>query len=118
MYTQLEEFAQQFVASRPTTAMDGEYYELPGVIMYHTATLRFPDKGRIEINKLTTAAPETFEWQYEITIDDKPSGSYIHLLLRRDGTLVETYGKTVLQVDNKRAVELYELLQRLSESTS
>jgi len=120
MYDQLRAFAQAFCATHPLVDVDGDYYEAPGITVFTQATHKLAGKGRgrIEINTLAPEAPTSFEWQYEITINQPLEDIFIHLLLRRDGELVETYGKTVLEVDDDRAQEILNILTELTSETA
>ncbi len=106
-------FARDFSANRPSTAVTGEYYDLPGEIVYTTASHALPGKGRVEVNTISTTAPADFEWQHEITINDKADKRFIHLIIRRDQTAAETYGKTVLPITTGREQEIIQLLEQL-----
>ena len=109
-YQRFRRFAETFSQSRPNTKVSGDYYDLPGVTVYHSATQKLPDGGRIEVNRITPEAPPTFAWETEITINDKPTGRFVHLILQRDHSVTETYGKTILPVDSDRAAEIFTLL--------
>jgi hypothetical protein len=116
MYDQFLTFVQAFSASHTATPIDGEYYDKPGVMVYTQVLQKLPDRGRIEVNTLTPDAPSTFEWQYELTINQPLNEIYIHLLLRADKSLVETYGKTVNEVDDDRAQEILNILSELTSN--
>jgi hypothetical protein len=112
IYQRFTAFAAQFRADHPGTAVDGDYYDLPGTTVYHTATHPLPAKGRLEVNTVTPAAADHFEWASEITLNDKVSGQFIHLIARRAGDVVETYGKTILPIDAARADEILTALEQ------
>lgn len=114
MYDRLLSFVTEFCAVNSGNPIDGEYYDAPGRIVYTTYSRTLPERGRLEVNALAPKAPDSFEWDYEITIKDRLNDEFIHVLLRRDGSLVETYGKTVLEVDEPRGKEILSHLERLS----
>ena len=114
MHEKLSSFVEAFMTAHPTVDVDGEYYELPGTVVYSTATKTLPNKGRIEVNAIGNTTPADFEWRAEITIKDKEADMFIHMLLRRDDSIVETYGKTVTPVDEARFNEIYSILNRLA----
>lgn len=116
MNQQLAAFAAKFCRDHPGEPVDGTYYDLPDTVVYTTSTLKLPERSRIEINTITANTPPSFEWQHEITIKDKPTGTFVHVLLRRDGSVVETYGKTILPVDENRGAEILALLEGLAYS--
>jgi hypothetical protein len=66
-------------------------------------------EGTIELTLSTPPARPTFEWLAEITI--KTPDTLEHYLLKPDQTIVETYGKTVLNVVEPRAEALLERLK-------
>jgi len=113
IYQRFVAFAAEFNATHPDTGVDGDYYELPGLTVYRTATQPLPAKGRLEVNTVTPEAADRFEWSLEITLNDKASGRFIHLIVRPVGDVVETYGKTVLPIDAARADEILALLMQL-----
>lgn len=94
-------------------AVSGDAYTEPvhGKTVFYRRTLR-PDGVRVEINTTTPEARPTFEWLAEITIEDKASDRYEHFLVRQDD-VVETYGKTVLEVSETKAAGLLAELQEL-----
>lgn len=94
----------------------GEYYDLPDLTVYINHKLPLPSKGRIEVNCVCDEATEHFHWIYEITLDDTEGGEYRHLLLQKDGQLVETYGKNVIVVDDNAAESILKKLIKLSDS--
>jgi|GEM_PF-2694340 len=106
-------FANAFAASRTPADIDGDYYDQPGVIVYRQATHQLPDGGRVEVNLITPEASLAFAWEAEITINDKQTDRFIHLILQRDGKVVETYGKTILPVDGDRAAAIWAVLAEL-----
>jgi hypothetical protein len=81
-----------------------------GMTVFYRRTI-MTDGRKIEVNATTEQARPTFEWLAEITIDDKGTNYYQHFLLR-PADLVETYGKTVLDVEPARATELADELER------
>lgn len=117
MYEEMTTFINDFCESHDTVDVDGEYYDAPGVTVYKTSSMQLPEKGRIEVNTLSDAAPAMFEWAHEVTIKDKQSSTFIHFLVRPDKSLVETYGKTVLPIDQERGSEILSHLRRLSGVT-
>lgn len=112
------DLSTKFIATAEPKAVDGEYYDLPGQIVYTSYALKLPEKGRIEVNVISPEAPASFEWQLEYTVNDKRDGTFVHLLVLRDGNLAETYGKTVLDVDKARAAEIQDLVERLLAETT
>lgn len=112
-FEQFVGFAHRFAASRPTTDIAGDYYDQPGVVVYRQTTHKLPEGGRVEVNIITPAASLAFAWEAEITINDKQADRFIHLILQRDGNVVETYGKTILPVDGDRAAAIRSCLTEL-----
>jgi hypothetical protein len=106
-------FATEFCTRFPAVAVDGSYYDLPGITVYHTHTQALPEKGRLEINLTTPEATDEFEWTVELTLKDKRTERFIHLILRCDGSVVETYGKTVIPLTPARSAEIQTLLRQL-----
>lgn len=106
-------FARTFAATRPQTDISGDYYDQPGVVVYRQTTHKLPDGGRVEVNIITPAASPAFAWEAEITINDKQTDRFIHLIVQRDGEVVETYGKTILPVDADRAAAIHAILTEL-----
>jgi hypothetical protein len=115
-YNQLQQFAEKLFETGETKATSGEYYDLPDKIVYNTATKKLPPKGRLEANRITPEAKDHFEWLYEITLDDRESGLYRHILLMPDEKLVETYGKKVIPVDEETGQQLAEIANKLLSS--
>ncbi len=111
------DFAHQFMATHDSIAVDGDYYGLAGTTVYHTATQPLAGKGRIEVNLVSPEAASQFEWTIEITINDKLSGQFVHLIVRREDDAVETYGKTVLPIDTTRADAIFTILGELQSPT-
>ncbi|HUC20792.1 MAG TPA: hypothetical protein VMR98_04845 [Candidatus Polarisedimenticolaceae bacterium] len=107
------QFAEQFTAANPVIKVTGEYYDLPGQTVYTTATHKLKGGGRIEVNTTTENTPDDFEWKHEITVNDKVEKRFIHLIVRHDNTIVETYGKTILPVSQERATEIMTALAEL-----
>lgn len=112
-YDYFSRFAAEFAAVFPPAPVDGDYYDLPGTTVYHTHTRKLTAKGRLEVNVVTPEAAEAFEWTTEITLNDKADGRFIHLIIRRDGSVVETYGKTVIELTPGRSTEIRSILEQL-----
>ena len=112
-YNRFLSFAETFSHAIPPVPVDGEYYDLPGTTVYnkHTQLLAGKNAGRLEVNVVTPEAATAFEWAIEITLNDKAAGEFIHLIVRPDGSIAETYGKTVLPVNATRADEILGLLR-------
>jgi hypothetical protein len=70
--------------------------------------------GTIELTLATSSAIPTFEWLAEITL--KQPENVEHYLLRPDHTIVETYGKTVLDVNQDRARQLILRLTKIEQA--
>jgi len=104
-------FAQTFAANREAQPVDGDYYELPGTVVYHTTTQKLPEKSRLEVNTITPEAADRFAWQAEITLNNKVNGDFIHVIIRTDGSAEETYGKTVTPVDAAREREILDAFE-------
>ncbi len=114
--TPLIQFAEQFSDTHPAIEVTGEYYDLPGQTVYFCSTHQLGKKGgRIEVNSTIQDTPADFEWKHEITVNDKQQGRFIHLIVRRDNSLVETYGKTILPVNQERATEIMGIIHELLE---
>ena len=113
-YEKFHNWAEEFCKNNPGDPVDGEYYDMPGVVVYSTHRKPLEGKGRIEVNSVSPDAQQHFFWKYEITLDDLESGTYKHLLLQSDGQLVETYGKNVNNVDDTSASEILNQLVELS----
>lgn len=113
-YNQFQNWAQDFCDSQPGEPVDGEYYDMPGTIVYSTHKKPLTGKGRIEVNCVSSEAQEHFFWKYEITLDDLETETYKHLLLQTDGQLVETYGKNVNTIDDSNASQILAQLSDLS----
>ncbi len=96
-------------------AISGDAYTEPvhGMIVFYRRTFH-PDGVRFEINVTTPEARPTFEWLAEITIDDKSTKRYEHYLIR-ETDIVETYGKTILEVGETKAAEILSSVHALSE---
>ena len=112
-YDYFSRFAAEFTAAVPPEPVDGAYYDLPGTTVYHTHTRKLAAKGRLEVSVVTPAAAEAFEWTTEITLNDKAAGRFIHLIIRRDHSVVETYGKTVIELTPPRSAEIRTILGQL-----
>ncbi|HUC87480.1 MAG TPA: hypothetical protein VMR75_04180 [Candidatus Saccharimonadales bacterium] len=112
-YDYFSGFAHSFSSRFPAVAVDGDYYDLPGTTVYHTYTQALPGKGRLEVNLTTPEAAAAFEWTIEITLNDKAAGRFIHIIARRDNSVVETYGKTVIPLTPSRSAEIQALLASL-----
>jgi hypothetical protein len=112
-YTRMMEFVSQFTSSRSLSEVSGEAFGLPPTTVYHTATHPLPGKGRIEVNLTTPDTPDNFEWLAELTIDNRAAAQFIHLIARRDQTIVETYGKNVIEISPARAKAIMKLLTDL-----
>jgi hypothetical protein len=115
-YQRFYRFAQEFSQKHPLAAVAGDYYDLPGTIVYHSATHTLGDGGRIEVNTITPETPLTFAWEIEITINDKEGGRFIHLILQRDRSLAETYGKNLIPIDTARTDEILDILMELTKA--
>ena len=115
-YQLFETFTKSFCASKTPKEVSGEYYGLPGKTVYHTYSLPLPGKGRLEINRTTPSANGTFSWHTEITLNDKESGEFIHVILKNGNEIEETYGKTVLEVSDTRARNILNLLHKAEDS--
>lgn len=75
--------------------------------------VKFPyNEGTMELTITTEAAYPTFEWLAEITI--KEPENVEHFLLRADQTIVETYGKNVIDVDSTKAEYLHHRLRQIT----
>lgn len=74
-----------------------------------TVAIKNPDMT-VEVRLCDAAARPPFEWVAEITLR---GDEYKHFLLRPDKTIVETYGKTVIDVSDAKASELYSTLKSL-----
>ena len=112
-YQKFAQFAEDFISEYPGKPVPGDYYGLQGKTVYHTSSMPLPGKGRLEINRTTSDAGPSFSWHTEITLNDKESGEFIHVILKDGDELEETYGKTVLEVSDTRANKILELLRRL-----
>jgi hypothetical protein len=112
-YDSFTAFAQTFREANPQMPVAGDDYDQPGAVVYHQATRQLPGGGRIEVNTLTPEAPAAFAWEVEVTINDKQGGRFVHLILQRDHEVVETYGKTIIPVDPRRAAEIHDVLAEL-----
>lgn len=82
-----------------------------GITVFYRRTFQNGSR-KIEINVTTPKARPTFEWLAEITIDDKSDGTYKHFLVRPTD-IVETYGKSVIDVEPNTAKSLAAELQQL-----
>lgn len=98
MHQQIYEIASQIVNTNKTKIVlaDGFPGLVDGTAMLNNIKVG-KGKNYLEINLTTLAAEVAFEWRAEITIST--DDSYKHFLLRKDGSIVETYGKTVLDTD-------------------
>lgn len=115
-YEEFKLWAEKFCNENEGTAIDGEYYDLPGITVYKTHKIPLEGKGRIEVNCVTPEAQEHFFWNYEITLDDLETETYKHLILQTDGKLVETYGKNVNEIDATTASQILNQLSELSST--
>ncbi|HEX7259896.1 MAG TPA: hypothetical protein VF272_03120 [Candidatus Saccharimonadia bacterium] len=106
-------FAEQFSATHPVIEVTGEYYELPDRVVYTSAAHPLEGGGRVEVNTTTADTPPDFEWKHEVTINDKQRKQFIHLIVRHDDSVVETYGKTILPVNTERAIEIMAVIDEL-----
>lgn len=97
--------------------VDGQIYEQSGTTVYHAAVQKLDTGGRIEINLITPEA-QGFSWLAELTIDDAANTLYQHVLLQNDGSIVETYGKTVIPVSDGEAEVILDRLERLSPTNA
>jgi hypothetical protein len=113
-YDYFSDFTAHFIRQFPPVAVDGAYYDLPDTTVYHTHTRPLAAKGRLEVNVVTPEAADAFEWTTEITLNDKATGRFIHLIIRRDGSVVETYGKTVIELTPARSTELHTIFSAIS----
>lgn len=113
-YESMLKWAQSFSQANEPTPVDGEYYDMPNMTVYTTARRALPTGGRLEVNLTAPAAQSAFSWNMEITIDDIINSKYQHLLLQTDNTIVETYGKQVIPVDNTKAQAILAMLLTLS----
>ena len=77
-----------------------------------SATSLFGKTYRVELSRTTELARPHFEWLLEVTLDDKDAESYKHYLLRRDGQVVETYGKQVFPVDLEGVRDLHDVVEQ------
>lgn len=109
----LEEFVKQFISDIEPNPIDGEYYDLPGKTVYNTYTRKFKG-GRLEVNQITPDTPSEFEWATELTLNDKTTGEFVHLILLRDGSRAETYGKNVIPIEPEREAEILSVLSNYS----
>ena len=111
----LEEFIEKFTATIEPKPIDGEYYDLPGKAVFNTYTQKFKGNGgRLEVNLITADAPGEFEWATELTLNDKTTGDFIHLIIRRDASRAETYGKNVIPMEPEREAEILTALSKYS----
>lgn len=108
-------FTKAFTQKHPGQPVDGESYGVDGPV-FLTSVLKLPEKGRLEVNTVLDTTPEEFEWQAEITINDREADEYIHMIIGRDGSLAETYAKTVLPLTPERAAEILGYLERITTS--
>jgi hypothetical protein len=115
-YNRLFLWAQQFTDRNDSQPIDGEYYDLPGTVVYHTTRNKLEGGGRLEVNLVTESAHEAFSWRAEITIDELATETYQHILLQTDGSIVETYGKQVIPVDTEAAEQILATISRLDQS--
>jgi hypothetical protein len=115
-YNRFRAFTQAFFTSHQSQDVLGDSYDLPDTIVYRQATHPIPGGGRIEVNRITPQTPPGFAWETEITINHKSAGDFIHLILQRDQEVVETYGKTILPIDDPRATEILTILTELTET--
>ena len=113
-HDQIVAFAERFTASRPLSPVSGSQFGLGEAVVFHTAVQPLPEKGRVEVNRIAPDAPPSFEWVLEVTIDNRAGGQFIHFIARRDGSLVETYGKNVIPIDHARTTSLLKLLTDLT----
>ncbi|HSX41672.1 MAG TPA: hypothetical protein VLF21_03565 [Candidatus Saccharimonadales bacterium] len=88
------------------TKVDGDYFDLPGTVVYTQAKKSLPEKGRLEINVSDPSVRDRFTWNAEITLDRRSNDIFKHILLNGDGSVVETYGKRVIEVTDETAAEL------------
>lgn len=118
MYDRFLAFITPFCQNHPGLPVNGEYYDLPDETVYTTSSMQLPAKGRIEVNTIAPGAPADFEWEYELTIKDKVDDHFVHMIIRHDKSVVETYGKTIIDVTEDRAAEILKLLKDLQSSAT
>lgn len=110
-----EQFVSAFMNTAPGEAVDGAYFDLPGTTVYTQVKKPLPEKGKLEVNISNPDVRDKFTWKAEITLDRRAIDIYKHLLINSDGTVVETYGKQVIEVTDETAPEILKQLQVAAE---
>ncbi len=113
-YQELLKWCKKFSGDHEAKPIDGDYYDMPGQIVYTTARRPVPSGGRLEVNLTTPAASEVFSWRAELTIDDAENQIYQHILLTTDDEVIETYGKQIIPVGKDGTETILKTLNRLS----
>lgn len=76
-----------------------------------TDKIKFADGGILTINVVEPGREVDFDWKVELTYDRRESEEYWHVLLLKDATLAEAYGKEVTPLDETAAIRLFNFLR-------
>jgi hypothetical protein len=116
-YQNILELLKQVIDSHPDTVWHtGEDFNDVADDVKAMASLAVKHGGEdVRLRLITPEAAEAFEWTGELTFIPPQKPQLRHFLLLRDGSIVEAYGKHLLDVDPSDATALLLRLQMLQD---
>lgn len=115
-YTKILDLLKEIIEKHPETKWSsGEDFNdvEDSVTAMGSLTLNH-DGEEVRLRLITPEAAEAFEWVGEITFIPPQKPQLRHFLLLRDGSIVEAYGRNLLEVKPDEATGLLLRLQMLA----